>query len=167
MRNERARPPEGGYYSLCHEYRGQICYADGLSCYASTHGAGTARQRGMTSLMPREEAEKNNALYFYAQKVNDVQYDGARAIIDARRVDPSEFDPSHPSPAHVAGEIELTQAALSERFLRSQPLQNLSLRPLRIFHPPLQRKNWAGFALRRTCRPPTCSVQHEPFRWNV
>lgn len=85
-----------------------------------------ARQSGVISLMPSEEVEANNSLYFFLQKVNDVQYEGARAIIDARRYDLSDADPSHLSPAQLASEIELTQAALSAQFLRGSLLLNLA-----------------------------------------
>jgi len=85
-----------------------------------------ARQSGVISLMPREEVEVNNGLYFFLQKINDVQYEGARAIIDARRYDLSDADPSHLSPAQVASEIELTQAALAAQFLRGSLLLNLT-----------------------------------------
>jgi hypothetical protein len=86
---------------------------------------GAVRQSGVIALMPREEIEANSNLYFLLQKVNDVQFEGARAIIDARRYDLSDADPSHLSPAQVASEIELTQAALSAHFLCGSLLLNL------------------------------------------
>jgi hypothetical protein len=84
-----------------------------------------ARQSGVIALMPREEIEANSGLYFYFQKVNDVQYEGARAIIEARRYDLSDADPSHLSPTQVAAEIELTEAALTAQSLRGTLLLNL------------------------------------------
>ena len=84
-----------------------------------------ARQSGVIALMPREEVEANSGLYFFLQKANDAQYEGARAIFDAQRYDLSDADPSHLSPTQVASEIELTQAALTAQFLRGVLLLNL------------------------------------------
>jgi hypothetical protein len=84
-----------------------------------------ARQSGVIALMPRDEIELNNKLYFFLQKVNDVQYESGRAIIDARRYDLSDADPSHLSPTQLANEIELTQTALTAEFLRGVLLRNL------------------------------------------
>jgi len=84
-----------------------------------------ARQSGVIALMPREEIEANSGLYFFFQKVNDVQYEGARAIIEARRYDLSDADPSHLSPTQVATEIELTETALTAQLLRGTLLLNL------------------------------------------
>jgi hypothetical protein len=84
-----------------------------------------ARQSGVIALMPREEIEANSALYFFLQKVNDIQYEGARAIIEAQRYDLSDADPSRLSPTQIASEIELTQAALTAQFLRGALLLNL------------------------------------------
>lgn len=86
---------------------------------------GAVRQSGVIALMPREETEANSYLYLFLQKVNDVQYEAARAIIDARRYDLSDADPSHLSLTQVASEIELTQAALSAQFLCGSLLLNL------------------------------------------
>jgi hypothetical protein len=83
------------------------------------------RQSGVIALMPREEIEANSSLYFFLQKVNDVQYEGTRAIIDARRYDLFDADPSHLSPTQVASEIELTQAALTAQSLRGSLLLDL------------------------------------------
>lgn len=83
------------------------------------------RQSGVIALMPREEIEANSNLYFVLQKVNEVQYESARAVNDARRYDLSDADPSHLSPMQVANEIELTQAALSAQFLCGSLLRNL------------------------------------------
>jgi len=84
-----------------------------------------ARQSGVIALMPREEIEANSALYFFFQKVNDIQYEGARAIIEARRYDLSDADPSHLSLTQVATEIELTETALAAQLLRGTLLLNL------------------------------------------
>jgi hypothetical protein len=84
-----------------------------------------ARQSGTISLMPREEIAANSNLYYLLEKLNEVQYEGARAIIDARRYDLSDADPSHLSPTQVAAEIELTQAALTAQFLRGSLFMNL------------------------------------------
>ena len=84
-----------------------------------------ARQSGVIALMPREETEANSYLYLFLQKMNDVQYEAARAIIDARRYDLSDADPSHLSLTQVASEIELTQAALSAQFLCGSLLLDL------------------------------------------
>jgi hypothetical protein len=84
-----------------------------------------AHQSGVISLLPREEIEANSTLYFYLQKVNEVQYETARAIKDAERYDFSDADPSHLSPTQIAAEIELTQAALAAQFLRGGLLMNL------------------------------------------
>jgi hypothetical protein len=84
-----------------------------------------AHQSGVIALVPAEEIEANSTLYFFLQKVNDIQYEGARAIIDARRYDLSDADPSHLSLTQVASEIELTQAALTLQYLRGSLLQNL------------------------------------------
>jgi hypothetical protein len=65
--------------------------------------------------MPREEVERNNALYLILQKIND-----------AERYDLSDADPSHLSPAQLASEVELTQAALAAQFLRDSLLLNLT-----------------------------------------
>jgi hypothetical protein len=83
------------------------------------------RQSGVIALMPREEIEANSSLYFFLQKVNDLQYEGTRAIIDARRYDLSDADPSHLSPTQVASEIELTEAALTAQSLRGSLLLDL------------------------------------------
>ena len=83
------------------------------------------RQSGVIALMPREEIEAISGLYFFLQKVNDVQYEGARAIIEARRYDLSDADPSHFSPMQIESEIELTQAALAVQSLRGNLLLNL------------------------------------------
>ena len=85
-----------------------------------------ARQSGMIGLMPREEVEANSGLYFFLQKVNDVQYEGARAIFNAQQYDLSDADPSHLSPTQIASEIELTQTALTAQFLRGILLLNLT-----------------------------------------
>jgi hypothetical protein len=85
-----------------------------------------AHQGGVIALMPREEIEANSSLYFFLQKVNDVQYEGVRAIFEARRYDLSDADPSHLSPKQVESEIELTQAALTAQFLRGTLLLNLA-----------------------------------------
>ncbi|HWJ36694.1 MAG TPA: hypothetical protein VNR70_15615 [Steroidobacteraceae bacterium] len=84
-----------------------------------------ARQSGVIALMPREEIEANSSLYFFLQKVNDVQYEGTRAIMEARRYDLSDADPSHLSSTQVASEIELAQAALTVQSLRGSLLLNL------------------------------------------
>jgi hypothetical protein len=84
-----------------------------------------AHQSGVIALMPREEIEANSSLYFFLQKVNDVQYEGVRAIIEARRYDLSDADPSHLSPTQFASEIELTQRALTVQSLRGTLLLNL------------------------------------------
>lgn len=83
------------------------------------------RQSGVTALMPREEIETNSGLYYFLQKINDVQYEGARAIIEARGYELTDADPSHLSPAQVASEIGLTQAALTAQSLRGTLLMNL------------------------------------------
>jgi hypothetical protein len=85
-----------------------------------------ARQSGAVALMPREEIQANSGLYFFLQKLNDVQIEGVRAILDARRYDFSDADPSRLTPAQVANEIELTQTALSSQFLRGSLMLNLS-----------------------------------------
>ena len=85
-----------------------------------------ARQSGVIALMPREEVEANSGLYFFLQKVNDVQYESARAIFDAQHYDLSDADPSHLTPTQVAREIELTEAALTAQFLRGILLLNLA-----------------------------------------
>jgi hypothetical protein len=82
-------------------------------------------QSGVIALMPREEIEATSSLYFLLQKVNDAQYEGARAIIEARRYDLFDADPSRLSPQQVVSEIELTQAALTAQFIRGNLLLNL------------------------------------------
>jgi hypothetical protein len=84
-----------------------------------------AHQSGTIALIPREEIEANNGLYFFLQKVNDIQYESARAILQAERYNFSDADPSHLSPGQIATEIELTQAALTAEFLRANLLLNL------------------------------------------
>jgi hypothetical protein len=75
--------------------------------------------------LPREEIEANSALYSILKKVNDVQFESARAIEEAERYDLSDADPSHLSPAQIATEIQLTEAALTSVFLRGVLLLNL------------------------------------------
>jgi hypothetical protein len=84
-----------------------------------------AHPSGAIALIPREEIEANNGLYYFLQKVNDVQYESARAILLAERYNLSDSDPSHLNPGQIAAEIELTQAALTAEFLRGTLLQNL------------------------------------------
>jgi hypothetical protein len=54
-----------------------------------------------------------------------VQYEGARAVLEAQRYDLSDADPAHLSSTQIASEIELTQAALTAQFLRGSFLRNL------------------------------------------
>jgi len=84
-----------------------------------------ARQSGVLAHMPREEIEAYSNLYFFLQKENDVEYEGARAIIEAQRYELSDADPSHLSVTQVAREIELTQAALTAQFIRGTFMMNL------------------------------------------
>lgn len=84
-----------------------------------------ARQSGVIALMPREEIEAASSLYLFLQKINDAQYEGARAIVEARRYDLSDSDPSHLSPAQVASEIDRTQAALTVQSIVGTLLLNL------------------------------------------
>jgi hypothetical protein len=88
-----------------------------------------AQRSGVIALFPREEIEANSSLYFFLQKVNDIQYEAARALIEAERYNLSDADPSHIDPGQIATEIELTQAALTAQFLRG----NLLLNPVRAF----------------------------------
>jgi hypothetical protein len=84
-----------------------------------------AHQSGLVTLLPREEIEANSALYSILKKVNDVQFEAARAIEEAERYDLSDADPAHLDPAQVAGEIQLTEAALTKVFLRGVLMRNL------------------------------------------
>jgi hypothetical protein len=84
-----------------------------------------AHQSGLVTLLPREEIEANSALYYILKKVNDIQFESARAIEEAERYDLSDADPSHLSPAQIATEIQLTQAALSVVYLRGVLMLNL------------------------------------------
>jgi hypothetical protein len=82
-------------------------------------------QSGLVALLPREEIEENSGAYSFLKKLNDVQFESARAIQEAERYNLSDADPSHLSPAQVDTEIQLTQAALTSVFLRGVLLQNL------------------------------------------
>jgi hypothetical protein len=84
-----------------------------------------AHQSGLVGLLPPEEIEANSSLYSILKKVNDVQFESARAIEEAERYDLSDADPSHLSPAQIETEIQLTQAALTATFLRGTLLRNL------------------------------------------
>jgi hypothetical protein len=84
-----------------------------------------AHQSGAIALFPRDEIEANSSLYFFLQKVNDIQYESARAIIEAERYNLTDADPSHLSPGQLAAEIELTQTALTMQALRGNLLLNL------------------------------------------
>ena len=83
------------------------------------------QQSGSVTLLPREEIEANSTLHSILKKVNDVQFESARAIEEAERYDLSDADPSHLSPAQVDTEIQLTQAALTMVYLRGALLRNL------------------------------------------
>ncbi len=83
------------------------------------------RQSGVLALMPRDEIEAYSSLYFFLQKVDDVEYEGARAIVEAQRYQLSDADPSHLSAAQLASEIELTQAALTVQYIRGTLMLNL------------------------------------------
>lgn len=82
-------------------------------------------QSGVIALIPREEIEANSTLYFFLQKINDIQYETSRTILEAERYDLSDADPSHLSAGQIATEVELTQAALTAQFLRGKLLLNL------------------------------------------
>lgn len=84
-----------------------------------------AHQSGRVTLLPSEEIEANSSLYYILKRVNDVQFEAARALEEAERYNLSDADPSHLSPAQTDTEIELTQAALTMSFLRGVLLQNL------------------------------------------
>lgn len=84
-----------------------------------------AHQSGLVSLLPSEEIQANSSLYSILKKVNDVQFEAARAIEEAERYDLSDADPSHLSAAQVETEIQLTQAALTTTYLRGALLRNL------------------------------------------
>jgi hypothetical protein len=83
------------------------------------------QQSGSVTLLPREEIEANSTLHFILKKVNDIQFESARAIEEAERFDLSDADPSHLSPAQIDTEIQLTQAALTMVYLRGALLRNL------------------------------------------
>jgi hypothetical protein len=82
-------------------------------------------QSGLVALLAREEIEANSALYAILKKVNDVQFEAARALEDAERYNLSDSDPSHLTPAQVETEIQLTETALTAAFLRGALLRNL------------------------------------------
>jgi hypothetical protein len=84
-----------------------------------------ARQSSVVVLIPREEIETISSLYFYVDRINQQNFQAARALLAAERYDFSDPDPSHLSPAQVAAEIELTQTALTEQYLRGSLLRNL------------------------------------------
>ena len=84
-----------------------------------------AHQSGVVALLPREEIETISFLYFYVDKMNQQNFLVARALLAAEHYDFSDSDPSHLSPAQVAAEIELTQTALTEQFIRGSLLRNL------------------------------------------
>jgi hypothetical protein len=84
-----------------------------------------AHQSGLVSLLPPEEIQESSSLYSILKKVNDVQFESARAIEEAERYDLSDADPSHLSPAQIETEIQLTQAALTMTYLRGALLKNL------------------------------------------
>jgi hypothetical protein len=85
-----------------------------------------AHQSGATALLPRDEIEMNSSLYFVLQKINDLQFETARAVKQAERYDLSDADPSRLTPTQIATEIELTEEALTVQFLRGVVLLNLS-----------------------------------------
>jgi hypothetical protein len=82
-------------------------------------------QGGLVALLPREEIEENSSVYYYLKKLNEVQFESARAIQEAERYNLSDADPAHLGPAQVDTEIQLTQAALTAVFLRGVLLHNL------------------------------------------
>jgi len=84
-----------------------------------------AHQSGLVSLLPPEEIQENSSLYSILRKVNDVQFESARALEEAERYDLSDADPSHLSPAQIETEIQLTQGALTMTYLRGALLKNL------------------------------------------
>ena len=86
---------------------------------------GAMQQSGSVTLLPREEIEANSSLYSILKKYNDIQFESARAIEEARRYDLSDADPSHLSSAQIESEIQLTQAALTMIYLRGALLRNL------------------------------------------
>jgi hypothetical protein len=86
---------------------------------------GAVQQSGSITLLPREEIEGNSSLYSILKRVNDIQFEAARAIEEAERYDLSDADPSHLSPAQIETEIQLTQAALTMVYLRGALLRNL------------------------------------------
>jgi hypothetical protein len=83
------------------------------------------QQSGSVALLPREEIEANSTLHLILKKVNEVQFESARAIEEAERYDLSDADPSHLSPGQIDTEIQLTQAALTMLYLRGALLRNL------------------------------------------
>jgi hypothetical protein len=84
-----------------------------------------AHQSGVVALIPREEIESFGSLYFFVERINQQNFQAARALLAAERYDFSDPDPSHLSPAQVAAEIELTQTALTEQYMRGGLLRNL------------------------------------------
>jgi hypothetical protein len=84
-----------------------------------------ARQSGAVALLPREEIETVSSMYFYVDKMNQQTFQAVRALLAAERYDLSDSDPSHLTPAQVAAEIELTQTALTEQYIRGSLLRNL------------------------------------------
>lgn len=84
-----------------------------------------AHQSGLVALLSPGETEANSSLYSILKKVNDIQYESARAIEEAERYDLVDADPSHLSPAEITTEIQLTQNALTVDYLRGISLLDL------------------------------------------
>jgi hypothetical protein len=77
-----------------------------------------AHQSGTIALLSRGEIQEASALYFFVEKINQQIVDAARALLVAERYDFSDSDPTHLSPAQIATEVELTQTALTEQYVR-------------------------------------------------
>jgi hypothetical protein len=86
----------------------------------------TARQSGVTALMPQEEVRRYDALYDRIDEVGGSFDQIWAAIVRARLYSLFDPDPTHLSPAEVAAEIALTDEVLVKNFAAAGALVELN-----------------------------------------
>jgi hypothetical protein len=86
----------------------------------------TARESGVTALMPQEEVRRYDALYDRIDEVGGSFDQIWAAIVRARLYSVFDPDPSHLSPSEVADEIALTEEVLIKSFASAGALVELN-----------------------------------------